>query len=330
MQGITGLTQAINFLDETPYPSLGVTPELLYNEADQALFAGVAGSDHWVQISAGSVSGGTGVQGVNGITGTQGVTGLANFIDQTYYPTLGIPEPVLLFQEIDGALFAGTTGVGQWVQISSGSMQAPTGAQGYFSGSGFPAKNSAGNLRFDSSGLVGNFTPRTFYIDGTYSVQIQGLTYNKTSSPYAGDSVQISNTTGGHFICYNTSGTLVDLTSFDAKNVFYTNAITSYLYWNTADATGFLFEDERHGPYMPWEDHYYDHRFFHTQYRDGLGLNNITVDGATSDNSSAQFSVDNGDISDEDVDFAITNGNPQTLVRRLYSNPVSIGNYVVP
>jgi hypothetical protein len=75
IQGATGLTQAINFLDQTPYPNpLGVTPELLYNEVDQALFAGVEGSDHWVQISAGSVAGvagGTGPQGLQGITVSQ-------------------------------------------------------------------------------------------------------------------------------------------------------------------------------------------------------------------------------------------------------------------
>jgi hypothetical protein len=180
VQGQQGITGIANFLDEADYPAPilpGVKPKLLWNEDDQALFAGVQGSDSWVQISAGSlqgqqgltgvqgagftgVQGDTGLQGITGpfggpqgdtglqgltglrgATGVQGLTGLANFIEDPVYPVLGAPEPCLLWQSSDGALFAGTTGVGHWVQISAGSLQGQvglTGVQGVMGRTGIP------------------------------------------------------------------------------------------------------------------------------------------------------------------------------------------------
>jgi hypothetical protein len=111
VQGVTGLA---NFLDQADYPTGFVKPELLFNEDDNVLVAGIEGSDHWVQISAGSSGGPTGLQG------TQGLTGLANFLDRTDYPA-GFSKPELLFNETDNVLVAGVQGSDHWVQISSGS-----------------------------------------------------------------------------------------------------------------------------------------------------------------------------------------------------------------
>jgi len=124
----------MNFLDEPTYPSpIGVTPALLWNETDEALFAGITGVEHWVQISSASQQGPQGdigpqgdtgligPQGDIGETGAQGETGILNFLDNPTYPApIGV-TPVLLWNEVDETLFAGVTGVGNWVQISSAS-----------------------------------------------------------------------------------------------------------------------------------------------------------------------------------------------------------------
>lgn len=75
MTGVSGNTGIANFLDTTAFPSIiGITPVLLFNETDNALYVGVTGADHWIQISAGAQQGATGATGY-GVTGPQGFTG---------------------------------------------------------------------------------------------------------------------------------------------------------------------------------------------------------------------------------------------------------------
>jgi len=74
------------------------------------------------------VTGLAGFTGLIGLTGSQGTTGLVNFLDIPTFPAVGV-TPILLWNEVDEALYAGVTGVGHWVQISSGSLQGATGAQ---------------------------------------------------------------------------------------------------------------------------------------------------------------------------------------------------------
>jgi Collagen triple helix repeat (20 copies) len=75
IQGLTGLQGLANFIDSPDYPALGVTPELLWNEESEVLFVGITGIGNWVQISAGSIAGGTGITGQTGIHGATGFSG---------------------------------------------------------------------------------------------------------------------------------------------------------------------------------------------------------------------------------------------------------------
>lgn len=81
--GVAGSTGVANFLDQTGYlPSPPVPITLLWNQEDEALFAGTTGIGNWVQISAACLAGSTGVQGqtgVQGLTGVQGQTGLTGY-----------------------------------------------------------------------------------------------------------------------------------------------------------------------------------------------------------------------------------------------------------
>ena len=60
--GIRGITGLANFIEAGSYPTVGVPPTLLWNYDDNTLFAGITGAGPWVQISAGSMQGSTGVQ----------------------------------------------------------------------------------------------------------------------------------------------------------------------------------------------------------------------------------------------------------------------------
>ena len=122
--GIQGITGLANFWERVNYPGIGVDHILLWNETDEALFVGVTGVNHWVQISAGSP------QGDHGDTGIQGITGLANFWQQASYPSISGVTPILLWNEDDEALYVGATGIPNWVQISAGSLQGATGFSG--------------------------------------------------------------------------------------------------------------------------------------------------------------------------------------------------------
>jgi hypothetical protein len=85
------------------------------------------------ETGAQGVTGAQGLTGIQGTTGTgvQGVTGLANFIETgTVVPLPSIDAPpVLLWSTESDALYFGSTGI-NWVQISAGSLQGPTGING--------------------------------------------------------------------------------------------------------------------------------------------------------------------------------------------------------
>lgn len=61
-QGTTGLA---NFIDVLDFPAIGAPPILLWNEQDEALYVGITGVGKWVQISAGSMQGATGLNSLN-------------------------------------------------------------------------------------------------------------------------------------------------------------------------------------------------------------------------------------------------------------------------
>jgi len=74
--GLGGPTGLANWMVETPFPTGMDTPVLLWNQADEALYAYVTGPDRWVQISAGMGYGPTGLQGPTGVQGTDSFDGL--------------------------------------------------------------------------------------------------------------------------------------------------------------------------------------------------------------------------------------------------------------
>lgn len=86
VQGFQGVTGLANFIDSTALPQLFEVQSLMWSQTNEALYAGITGIGHWVQISAGSTQGATGWQGMTGprgFTGVQGATGVQGVQGQT-------------------------------------------------------------------------------------------------------------------------------------------------------------------------------------------------------------------------------------------------------
>ena len=127
IDGSQGITGAANFIDnsDVPFTPVNITPSLYWSEYNEALYAKTNGSTGaYVQISAGSLSGTTGLQGPTGIQGGIGQTGIQG---QT-----GVQGPTGI-QGMPGVtgLALGQTGIqgGTGIQGQTG-IQGRTGIQG--------------------------------------------------------------------------------------------------------------------------------------------------------------------------------------------------------
>lgn len=131
-----------------------------------------------------------------------------------------------------------------------------------------------------------------------FEVWCSGKRYVKTSS----ESVTIPDSSGLHYIYYNSSGTLASKTTFfDLEN----DAPVAYIYWNQGNNTHHFFADERHGITMDWATHEYLHRTRGAAIASGFGITtNLTKDGTA--NICAQVSIANGVFFDEDLEISIT------------------------
>lgn len=181
--------------------------------------------------------------------------------------------------------------------------------------SGFLTKKEGSTVFFDVDGSVGHQgTPRTFYIYGDYTVRVQGIDYEINTTLETAEYVQIPDITRTNAIVYNPDGDLeVMAIPPDMKTLLQDNAITAFVYWNADTSSLVYFGDERHGVVMDWETHKYEHLYERTRYKSGLGITVSSIDGTGDDEADAQLGVDDGAITDEDVEHTITGGSPQVL-----------------
>jgi len=145
--------------------------------------------------------------------------------------------------------------------------------------------------------------------DGTYTLSIQptatNFTYWVEGIKYVstGDTVQIDNTKEGIHVIYYVGDTLTSManpTEGDIGSIIRRQAIACIIYWDTSTATAIYVGEERHGKVMSPETHAYLHFLEGLRYVSGLGLNTFSVDG-TGITVDAQFGVDSGAVSDEDL-----------------------------
>lgn len=162
------------------------------------------------------------------------------------------------------------------------------------------------NDALDPTGFTNRSDSTISWDDGTYTLTITGTHYiyiNGVKHTKETDSIQITDSTGLHWIYYNASGVLSeaigDIPGFQFP-------LIATVYWNTTTNAG-LVGDERHGIKMDFITHGYLHNSVGTRYVSGL---TGTFDDTT-------FTVTLGVIYDEDIACNITE---QTTCDVLYKD----------
>lgn len=117
------------------------------------------------------------------------------------------------------------------------------------------------------------------------------------------DSIIIDDTIGTVLIYYDgdTLSKIHNPTNAQVDVIIKTKTLVADLYWNKTDQEHIFLGDERHGYGMSPVTHSYLHFADGLAYIEGLALNTMDVDGSGNDNSDAQFGIDAGAVSDEDL-----------------------------
>jgi hypothetical protein len=181
-------------------------------------------------------------------------------------------------------------------------MQEPTGFQ----------TRSTSTISFDDSN-------RTFTIAATNAQQGFNVWLHASEHTYFSESVQITDTTGVHFIYFDYPSETLQTTTTVSSELFLNAALVALVYWRQDQQKHIYFADERHGIVMDGATHQHLHLSIGAQYRSGLSLNNILIDQTGNLATHAQFSCQNGSIADEDITISITNNAPQILSTAIHA-----------
>lgn len=122
-----------------------------------------------------------------------------------------------------------------------------------------------------------------FYITGAHEILIKGTSYMMPAA-----NIQITNSTGLHYIYYDLNATIQTSTIFPGMAV----PLIAFVYWNSTTGHGML-SDERHGVTMDWSTHEWLHENIGSVYESGMtGTFNPTT-----------FQITAGELDDEDNEF---------------------------
>jgi len=165
----------------------------------------------------------------------------------------------------------------------------------------------------EPTGFVNRTDSTVTFTDGTLTFQIapavtsfdfyiSGTKYTKS----AAESVIITDTEGLWYFYYDNTGTLQASQTFSIDYIL-KNSLAGIIYWDATNKRNIFngVGDERHLITMDGATHLNIHRFRGTSYVSGLALGDITADGSGDVNASAQLSIANGEIADEDINIII-------------------------
>jgi hypothetical protein len=165
----------------------------------------------------------------------------------------------------------------------------------------------------DTSSISFDDATRTFTITATNMTNGFNVWLHANEFTRYTESVQIENITGNHFIYFDYPDNELKSTTTPTHELFLEKALVALVFWRSDLQKHIYFADERHGITMDGATHQHLHLSIGAQYRDGLALNNFTVDGNGTLNSHSQFSCSDGHIADEDLLITIIDNAPQEL-----------------
>ncbi len=179
----------------------------------------------------------------------------------------------------------------------------------------FQAMSEPTGFDLNHSDLIGDISFSDSLPDRTFTIEpkggqdyfnffVGGREFRKSSA----EIIQITDVEGIHVIYYNTDGVLSEIANPSTAQVaegIRTVVFVAILYWNATDNEAIYVGEERHGIQMDGSTHSYLHFAEGLKYLSGLGLNTMSVDGSgvTAD---AQFGIDLGGVSDEDIHISVS------------------------
>lgn len=167
---------------------------------------------------------------------------------------------------------------------------------------------------WDQNGFSSTIDNTLTFTDGTRTLSIaptgDNFTYFMAGESYTstGASLQIADTEGIHAIYFN-GDSIAESVNPNAQQydtLIKNRCLISTIYWDADNSTGNYVGDERHGKSMSPNTHAYLHNTKGLSYWNGLALNTISSNQDGSSNAHAQFGVDSGAVSDEDLYFSIS------------------------
>lgn len=160
-------------------------------------------------------------------------------------------------------------------------------------------------ITFNDSTRVFSMTP----VSGSFT-----LFYNAVISVYySAQTVTIPNTTGLHFVYFDSASKTLTTTSTFTQSLITDHVLVALLYYRADIGKHIYFADERHGVIMDKATHLHLHLTYGAQYVNGLGLTNINADASGNLDSSSQFGVEAGNVRDEDLQHYISDNPFQTI-----------------
>jgi len=168
-----------------------------------------------------------------------------------------------------------------------------------------------GSLELTISSVAGTF--------GVYSV-------NNLFFKVGDQSVNWTDVEGDHYFYFTSTGVLTHTTTFSDSFILGPEMFVAYLYWDATNKATILSGPltEMHGLQMDGASHLHFHTILGAQVKgSGLALNTVDVAGTGASDSHAQFGVDSGEITDEDLMFAISSVGSTTGLPILYLDGVA-------
>lgn len=169
------------------------------------------------------------------------------------------------------------------------------------------AKNANGFLYNQSDSTISfEKTTRLFTISptGNHFIYLEdGIKYYSEEK-----TITISDDEGIHVIYFDGES----LTEFINPNagefdtIIRSKSLVSIIEWNTTTNEDIYFGEERHGSQLDPVAHSYHHFADGLRYLTGLGLTDMLVDEDGSLDTHAQFGIESGDVSDEDIYQAVS------------------------
>ncbi len=166
-----------------------------------------------------------------------------------------------------------------------------------------------------------NSGTQIFTVTGTFEVWYRGTKFTKTSVT---ETTTIANTSGLHYIYYDSSGVLQNsMTEWDIKTA---DAVpVAEVYFNkNAPAIAYI-QWESHGITMDSDTHYNIHRSRGTSYISGFSLSGYTVAPAAPADADNQVGITAGVIADEDIKVSVTHAaSPSAPFSQILNEPCQI------